>query len=184
MSREEMQERFRFALKKYGMLSHTLLTSVSNMPRRCEVINEFGSLPEAFQSLFPDVLEKVRSEIRKILASKANDVFEHEDFLVINRLFTIKIVPVLPFPYGYGFQWYFRIDVRPSVDITLGVPLKDCQGSQILGYFPFLRVLTEESLVCIADTSSLTIGLYGYSDLSFILDHIRWSNLTDKEPTK
>jgi DNA invertase Pin-like site-specific DNA recombinase len=184
MSREEIQERIRFAFKKYGMLSQALLQLVPNMPRRCEVVKEFGSLPEAFQSLFPDVLEKVRHEIRKMIVSTANDVLEYEDFLVINRLFTIKIEPVLPFPHGYGYQWYFRVDVRPSVDITLGIPLQDCKGSHILGYFPFLRVLAEEPLICITDTSAFTIGLYGYSDLNFILDHIRWSNVTNKETLK
>jgi hypothetical protein len=184
ITREEMQERFRFALKKYGMLSYSLLKSIRNMPRRCQVIKEFGSLPEAFQSLYPEVLEKVQKEVRKMIASEANDVFEYEDFLVINQLFTIKIVPVLPFPHGYGFQWYFRVDNRSSIDITLGVPLRNCQDSHILGYLPFLRVLAEEPIVCITESSSFKIGMHGYSDLQFILDHIHWTNQRIKRNKK
>ena len=177
MSREEMLERIRFAFEQYHMLSHSLLKSLPDMPTRNEIIREFGSLPEAFQSLYPDVLQKTRDDVRNMIESKANTVIEHEGFLVINKKFSVKIEPALPFPRGYGFQWYFRIDNRPRVDLTLGVPLRDTKGSQILGYFPFPRTLTDEPQICIADSSSFKIGLYGRSDLQFIFDLIQWANL-------
>ena len=183
MSREEILERIRFAFQKYNMLSYSLIRSLPDMPTRNGIIKEFGSLPEAFQSLYPNVIKKARNDVKKMIESKANDVLEYEDFLVINQMFTVKIEPILPFPFGYGYQWYFRIDKRHNIDITLGIPLRDYKSSQILGYFPFPRVLTDESLVCIADSSSFKIGLYGYSDLRFIFDLIQWTNCNDKEPT-
>jgi len=138
-------------------------------------------LPEAFQALYPDVLQKARDEVRGMIESKATTVIEHDGFFVINKMFSVKIEPTLPFPRGYGFQWYFRIDNRPRVDLTLGVPLRDTKGSRILGYFPFPRTLTDEPQICIADSSSFKIGLYGRSDLQFIFDLIHWTNSTNKE---
>jgi hypothetical protein len=151
------------------------------MPTRNEIIKEFGSLPEAFQSLYPDVLQKAHDDVRTMIESKAKEVIEHDGFLIINRMFSVKIEPALPFPRGYGFQWYFRIDNRSRVDVTLGVPLRDVKGSRILGYFPFLRTLTDETQICIADSSSFKIGLYGRSDLRFIFDLISWTNSNNKE---
>jgi len=181
MSREEMLERIRFVFEKYHMLSHSLMKSLPDMPTRNEIIREFGSLPEAFQSLYPDVIQKVRDDVRNMIESKANEVIECDGFLVINKRFSIKIEPALPFPRGYGFQWYFRIDNRPRVDLTLGVPLRDTKGSRILGYFPFPRTLTDEPQICIADSSAFKIGLYGRIDLNFIFDLIRWSYSNNKE---
>jgi len=184
LSREEIQENISFAFRKYNMVSYSLLRSLPGMPTRREIINEFGSLPESFQSLFPDVLEKTRNEVKQIIELKANNVLEHDDFLVINQMFSIKVEPALPFPRGYGHQWYFRPDRRPNVDITLGVPLRDFTGSQILGYFSFPRVLVNEPLICITDSSTFKIGWYGYSDLSFIFDLIAWTNIKSKEIIK
>lgn len=181
MSPEEILERIRFAFQKYNMLSYSLMSTLPDMPTRSEVIKAFGSLPEAVQSLYPELLANARSDVRKMIESEANEVLEHEDFLVINKMFSVKIEPALPFPRGYGHQWHFRVDNRRNVDITLGVPLRDFKAGRILGYFPFPRVLTDEPLVCIADSSSFKIGLYGYPDLSFILDLIRWTNAITKE---
>jgi hypothetical protein len=153
------------------------------MPTRSQVIKEFGSLPEAVQSLYPDVFKKIQKDVKKKIEAAANEVFEYEDFLVINQAFSIKIEPALPFPRGYGHQWYFRIDKRPNVDITLGVPLRDSKSSQILGYFPFLRAIAEEPLVCIADSSKFKIELHGRSDLRFIIDLIQWTDSIIKEAT-
>ena len=176
MTREEVLVRLRFVFEKYGMLSYALLKQLPDMPCKREIVREFGSLPEAFHALYPDVIEKVRNDVRKMIEEEANDVKEFEDFLIINQLFSVKIVPALPFPRGYGFEWHFRIDKRIDVDITLGVPLHDCQGTKILGYFPRLGVLTSDPLDCIADSSSFKIGLYGYLDLRFISKIIHWTN--------
>ena len=181
MSREEMQKHLRSAFARYNMLSHSLLQSLPDMPSLSEIVNEFGSLPEAIQSLYPELLEKVRHTVLKMIKSKTSEVLEYEDFLVINKAFSVKIAPAIPFPRGYGHRWYFRPDKRSSVDITLGVPLRDIQGVRILGYFPFVRILEYEALICIADSSSFKIGLYGYPDLSFILDLVHWTNQTGKE---
>ena len=186
MSREEMQDRLRFTIKKYGMLSKALLKSISatanmpDMPSARDITKEFGSLPEAHCSLYPDVLDKTRNDVRKMIEELADDVQEYEDFLAINKMFTVKIVPVIPFPRGYGFLWDFRIDQRPRVDVTLGVALRDCQGSQILGYFPFVRVLTRLPLESFFDSSKFKIGLYGYLDLRFIFNLIRLTNTSNK----
>jgi transposase len=181
MSREEMLERIRFAFEKYNMLSYSLIKSLPDMPTRNEIIREFGSLPEAFQLLYPDVLQKTRDDVRTMIESAANEVIEHNGFLIINRMLSVKIEPALPFPRGYGFQWYFRVDNRPNVHITLGVPLRDTKGSRILGYFPFPQTLIDEPQICIADTTEFKIGLYGRSDLTFLFDLIHWIISNNKE---
>jgi DNA invertase Pin-like site-specific DNA recombinase len=182
MSREEMLERIRFAFEKYNMLSYSLMKSLPDMPTRNEIIKAFGSLPEAFQSLYPDVLQKIRGDVKTMIESKAKEVIEYDGFLIINKKFSVKIEPAIPFPRGYGFQWFFRIDNRPRVDLTLGVPLRDTKGSRILGYFPFTRTLIDEQQICIADSSAFKIGLYGRVDLSFMFDLIHWTISNNKEP--
>ncbi|MGL4595454.1 MAG: recombinase family protein [Thermoguttaceae bacterium] len=173
MSRDEMQNHLRSALTKYHSLSYSLMRSLPEMPRRFEIIREFGSLPEAIQSLFPDGIEKTRQSVQNRIATEAKSLINYEDFLVINEMFTIKIAPAIPIPCGYGHEWYFRIDHRPCVDITLGVALYDSLGSKILGFFPFPCLLTQESLFCISHSSKQKIMLYGYADLQFIVDLIR-----------
>ena len=123
MPREEILRKIHSVLKDFGMLSYHLLNSLPEMPTKREITLEFGSLPEAFQWLYPDALEKTRNDVWNMIKTEANEVEECEDFFVINKMFSVKIVPVLPFPRGYGHQWYFRIDQRPEIDITLGVPL-------------------------------------------------------------
>ena len=58
MSREEILEIIRSVFEEYGMFSYALLSELPGMPSKREIIRTFGSLPEAFHSLYPDVTER------------------------------------------------------------------------------------------------------------------------------
>ena len=83
------------------------------------------------------VKERVEAELRNLV----EEVESYDDFLVLNRRFTVLIQPSVPVPHGYSQYWYFRPDVRGVVDITLGVPVSGPKGPEILGYLALPRLL-------------------------------------------
>ena len=138
-TREHMLERLSVLYEKYRVVTSRLIRFDAECPSPSTVANRFGGLSGAFRAMFADVLERVRDEVFQAIASEAKLVDEHEDFIVINRDFTILIQPSVPVPDGYGAFWAFRPDRRPVVDITLGVPLSNGGDHEILGYLALPR---------------------------------------------
>jgi hypothetical protein len=129
---------------------------------------KFGGLSGAFQALFSDVLQRVRQEVFQAIRHDVELVDEHDDFIVVNGDFTILIQPSVPVPQGYGAFWAFRPDPRPVVDITLGVPLSDDDGHEILGYLALPRLMVPEPWVRLTSGSNARIELHGHSGLDLI----------------
>ncbi|MBK9121298.1 MAG: hypothetical protein IPM18_17085 [Phycisphaerales bacterium] len=100
-------------------------------------------------------------------------VDEHDDFIVINRDFTVLIQPSVPVPDGYGAFWAFRPDHRPVVDITLGVPLADGGTAEILGYLALPRLMVPERWVRLSASSDARIALHGHNGLELIRELLR-----------
>jgi hypothetical protein len=63
--------------------------------------------------------------------------------------------------------------MRSVVDITLGVPVTDPQGPQILGYLVLPRLLVENRGVRLFGTSQPRIDLYGHQGLDVIFQLAR-----------
>lgn len=164
---EELLEQARTFYKKYGMLPPSLFRYFSDAPLPRFLVKRFGSVHELYQSLFIETLRKVRDDLVKRIETEFQlDLFE--DFFIVNESITISIVPAVPVPRGYGYEWFFRRDTREVVDVTLGVALSDIVRPGILGYFPLSRWLVREDSFCIGDQSRTKIALYGFADLDFL----------------
>jgi len=100
-------------------------------------------------------------------------VESYDDFLVLNRRFTVLIQPSVPVPHGYSQYWYFRPDVRGVVDITLGVPVSGPKGPEILGYLALPRLLVEGRGIRLFGSSESRLSLYGHRGLDIIFQLAR-----------
>ena len=115
----------------------------------------------------------MRTEVETRLRRVVGAVESYEDFLVVNRKFTVLVQPSVPVPHGYSQYWYFRPDGRGTVDITLGVPVSGrtarpswatspCRGSSSGPRHPAVR-----------DTAEARLDMYGHTGLDAILELAR-----------
>ena len=58
--------------------------------------------------------------------------------------------------------------MRSVVDITLGVPVTDPKGPQILGYLALPRLLVAKRGIRLFGSSETRLGLYGHRGLDVI----------------
>ncbi len=151
-TRQHMLQRLSALYEKYNVVTSRLVRFDSECPAPATVAARFGGLTGAFQA--------IRQEARL--------VDEHEDFIVINRDFTVLIQPSVPVPDGYGAFWSFRPDQRPVVDITLGVPLSNGGSYDILGYLALPRLMVPQRWVRLSATSDSHIQMHGYNGLDLI----------------
>lgn len=167
-TREHMLLRLRALYDKYNVVTSRLLRCDSESPAPATYAAKFGGVSGGFQAMFADVLQRVRDEVFQAISQEARIVDEHDDFIVINRVFTVLIQPSVPVPDGYGAFWAFRPDRRPTVDITLGVPLSNGGKHKILGYLALPRLLVPERWVRLSASSDARIEMCGYSGLDLI----------------
>ncbi len=122
----------------------------------------FASLDAAYQQVFRIALGQVREEVEGLVRGLASHVEAYDDFLVINRKFTVFIQPSVPMPHGYDQYWYFRPDDRGAVDITLGVPVSGPKVPQILGYLALPRLLVRGRGIRLFGSSHSRLDMYGH----------------------
>ncbi|MCL2624759.1 MAG: recombinase family protein [Planctomycetaceae bacterium] len=175
-SSEEIQRILKSVFDKYGLLSAPLIRVEETALTQHLIRNKFGSLPEAFQTFYPEVIETVKDSVFKEIAHEAKNVLTYGNFLVIDETFTVRVEPAMPMSYGYGYQWFFRQDMRVVVDITLGVPLSDEDQPEILGYFPLPRLMASDKMFQLTDQSLSKMEMHGYTGIDFILELIRSHN--------
>ena len=172
-TREHMLERLAALYKRYNVVTSRLIRFDEECPAPKTVATKFGGLTGAFQAMSADVLQRVRNEVFQAISRDARLVDEHEDFIVINRDFTVLIQPSLPIPDGYNTFWTFRPDHRPVVDITLGVPLSDGGNHEILGYLALPRLMVPERWVRLSASTEARIEMHGHSGLDLIRELLR-----------
>jgi DNA invertase Pin-like site-specific DNA recombinase len=170
---EHMLARMRALYQKYSIVTSRLIGADQECPSPATYTATFGSLPGAFQAMFQDVLQQVRSDVVQAINQEAQSVDQFADFIVINRDFTVLIQPSVPVPDGYNSFWYFRPDHRTVVDITLGVPLSHGDERQILGYLAMPRLMVPDRCVRLSGASDAQIEMHGYSGLDLIRDLIQ-----------
>ena len=164
---EELLEQVRSFYKKHGMVPASLLRYFPGAPLTRFLSRRFGSIHEAYYALFSETIRKAKDDVLKRIALEFY-LEPFEDFFIVNESITINIIPAIPVPRGYGYEWFFRRDVRDVVDVTLCVALSDASCSTILGYFPLSRWIVREDLFCVSDQSRSKIEMYGFADLSFL----------------
>ena len=172
---EFMLEQLIRLFDEHGYLRPCLLSADAAAPSPSTYAKRFTSLDAAYQQVFRITLSKVRAEVESLVKGLVQQVENYEDFLVVNRKFTVLIQPSVPVPHGYNQYWYFRPDMRGMVDITLGVPVSGPEGPQILGYLALPRLLVQRRGIRLFGSSESRLDMYGHHGLEMIFDLARSS---------
>jgi DNA invertase Pin-like site-specific DNA recombinase len=159
--------------REHGFLRASLLRADEEAPSTSTYAAHFRSLDAAYQQVFRTAVRDVRTEVETLLRCLVAEVEAYEDFLVLNRKFTVLIQPSVPVPHGYNQYWYFRPDVRRIVDITLGVPVSGTDGPKILGYLALPRLLVRDRGLRLFGSSDTHLDMYGHAGLEIIFELAR-----------
>jgi DNA invertase Pin-like site-specific DNA recombinase len=159
--------------REHGFLRPSLLNADELAPSASTYSTRFRSLDAAYQHLFRTAAAEVRTHVEMLLREAVEQVESYDDFLVVNRKFTLLIQPSVPVPHGYSQYWYFRPDLRGVVDITLGVPVSASEGPQILGYVVLPRLLVRDHGIRVFGSTETRLDMYGHTGLEFILQLAR-----------
>jgi len=159
--------------QEHGFLRSCLLRADAAAPSASAYATHFTSLDAAYQQVFRAAVRDVRTEVESLLRGLVGEVESYDDFLVVNRKFTVLIQPSVPVPHGYSHYWYFRPDVRAMVDITLGVPVSSSKGPEILGYLVLPRLLVQNRGIRLFGSSNACLDMYGHAGLDIILQLAR-----------
>lgn len=170
---EQMLANLRSLYEKYRVVTSQLIRFEKTCPAPSRYSRVFGGAAGAFQAMFGDVLARVKDEVFQAISREVRLVDTYDDFIVINRNFTVLVQPAVPVPDGYGAFWSFRPDQRPAIDITLGVALSDDQKPEIIGYLVLPRLMVPEPWVRLSATSTARIELHGYGGLDLIRELIQ-----------
>lgn len=159
--------------REHGFLRASLIKADVEAPSASTYAARLASLDAAYQHLFRSTVHEVRNQVETRLRQEVGQIESYEDFLVINRKFTVLVQPSVPVPHGYSQYWYFRPDVRGTVDITLGVPVSGPNGPTILGYLALPRLLVEDQAIRLFGSQQARLDMYGYTGLEMILELAR-----------
>jgi DNA invertase Pin-like site-specific DNA recombinase len=168
-----MLEQLTRLFQEHGYFRPSLVCADSVAPSPSTYVKRFTSLDAAYQQVFRVTLTSVRTEVESLVRGLVQQVETYDDFLVVNRKFTVLIQPSVPISHGYNQYWYFRPDVRGMVDITLGVPVSGPEGPQILGYLALPRLLVRDRGIRLFGSSESRLDMYGHHGLEMIFELAR-----------
>jgi DNA invertase Pin-like site-specific DNA recombinase len=169
----EMIERLRAIYAKHGVLTEALVAGDGELPSLATVSHRFGGVAGTLQQLYSEVQDRTRLDVQARIAQLHGLVEPHLDFLVINRRVTVIIQPAFPLASYASPSWLFRPDHRPVVDVTIGVPLADHLGGEILGYLAMPRLMMPTGWLRLSGANTGLISLHGYSGLGFLKEYMQ-----------
>ncbi len=167
-SPEEMLKRLRELYSEYGIITSKLIQYDDQYPSPGNYATCFGGLNGAFQAMFAEIISRAKKEVFNAICEQVRLVDEHDNFMVVNGDFSVLIQPSIPRPCGYGEYWTFSPDPRPTVDITLGVPLSQADNPEIMGYLALPRLLMTDKQIRLSSSSHGLLELQAHSGLDFI----------------
>jgi hypothetical protein len=165
---EFLIQRLREVWHQHGLVRPSLLRADGQAPSAGTYAKRFSSLDAACQRVFRGVLDQIKAQVEERLRAIVTQVEAYEDFLVINRRFTVMVCPAMPMQYGYSEYWFLQPDSRGVVDITLGVPLSSDAPHAILGYLALPRLLVGDKSFRLFSSSESRLDMYGYNGLEMI----------------
>jgi len=163
-----MVERLRQILNEHGIVRSSLVRADAEAPSPATFAKRFLSLDAACQRVFQNILDEARAEVEARLREIVGQVEAYEDFLVINRRFTVLVRPTMPLQHGYTEYWFLQPDSRDVVDITLGVPVSGNEPHPILGYLALPRLLVGPRSFRLFCSSESRLDMYGHDGLELI----------------
>lgn len=153
--------------RSHGMMRPGLLRLDDALPSVGSYSREFGSLDSAFQKLFDGERVKARDAVHEQIRSHVPETLAYSDFLVLDQKLTVSIQPAVPVPHGYESYWPLRRDMRPVIDMTLGVLLSEPADFNILGFIALPRFGLDSRPLRFTSSSTRT-ELFGRADLTFL----------------
>ena len=166
----EMLERLQAIYAKHGVLTEMLVAADGALPGLETVKRRLGGAAGTLHQLYADVHERARQEVHDRIVAQHPLVETHQDLLIINGRVSVYIQPSLPLHQHDAPSWLFRPDHRQVVDITLGVPLADTQGGEILGYVAMPRLMMPNGWLRLSSSNLGLLTLHGYRGLDFLKD--------------
>ncbi len=166
----EMVERLRAIYARHGVLTDQLIRADSDLRGLSAVHNRLGGAVGTLHQLYADVHDRARREVRDLITAQHAVVEAHQDLLIINRHISVCIQPSLPIRQDDAPSWLFKTDQRPVVDITIGVPLSDTQGGEVLGYLAMPRLMMPSGWLRLSGSNLGLLTLHGYRGLDFLKD--------------
>lgn len=170
-SAEDMLVRLKGLFDRYGTISTHLIAGSKDLVSPATYNTRFRSVDLAYQLMFQGVVEEKRSQIIETLKTSDREIVQHENYIVIDNLFSLQIQPTVPIAQGYEAVWIFHPDQRAEVDLTIGVPLSCPSQFEVLGFLAFPRMLCQQK-VGIHTSSQDKVDLYAYP-LQTLIDHLR-----------
>ena len=153
---------------RFGIVTGKMIDHDEQSPKASIYTRNFGSVSNAIQKLFSDVVDKAKQDVANRIASEVTASEEYKDFIVLDQKLTVLVQPVIPLRTGYTQSWYFKPDSRPVVDITLGVALSGSEASTILGYFSFPRLMLGGQNIKLSSSSDGVFELHAAMGIDFI----------------
>jgi len=165
---EIMLEKLRDIVSTHGALRPALLRYDALCPCPATYAKYFGTLDFAYQKACINSLLGIHDEVLRKLSGMAKLIERHDNFIVIDQRFTVLIQPSMPLRHGYSQYWFFRPDLRPVVDMTIGVPVSQEPPHAILGYLLFPRLLMKDCGIRLFGSSEFYLEAFGRQDLDFM----------------
>ena len=165
---EFLIQRLREVWHEHGLVRPSLLRADGQAPSAGTYAKRFSSLDAACQRVYRDVLDQAKTQVEDRLRAIVDHVEAFEDFLVINRRFTVLVRPAMPMQYGYSEYWFLQPDSRKVVDITLSVPVSSDEPHAILGYLALPRLLVGDKSFRLFGSSESRLDMYGHDGLEII----------------
>ncbi|VGO16628.1 hypothetical protein PDESU_05219 [Pontiella desulfatans] len=162
-SAEDMLDRLRRVYEQYGTVRASLVAAEKEMVSVATYAKRFGTIGGAYQHLFEEVIDSRRAEVTQTIKQLVHETEEYGDFIVLRNYVSVRIQPVIPFPLGYEEEWTFMPEVRPEIDITLGVPLSNGGKYDVLGYLFFPRIMAGGRRIRVSANTADRIELHAYS---------------------
>lgn len=162
-SAEDMLERLRLIYEQYGTVRTSLVAADKKMVSAATYAHRFKTFVGAYQHLFSEVIDSRRAEVTQTIKQLVRETEEYGDFIVLRNYVSIRIQPVVAYHHGYEEEWTFMPDVRPEIDITIGVPLSNGGKYDVLGYLFFPRLMLGGRKVKVSTTTSDKLDLHAYT---------------------
>lgn len=187
LSNEELLNRLRQLLARYGTLSGILIDEAEDMPSSTSYRYRFGSLVRAYTLIgfrpsrdfsFIEINRALRQHHAKLLLKivvelrECGAIVDQEptaDLLTINREFTASVVLVRCRETQAGnHRWLVRLDNSLEPDVTVAARLRP-GNEEILDYYllPSIDRLSEK--LRLAQDNGVVLDVYRFDNLNFFV---------------
>lgn len=162
-SMQSMSENLRCILLKYGSISTKIMQAQKDLVSVYSYRKIFGSLEKAYQYLYQDRIEQCRAEVIRKIISFGVQVYDFNDFIVLDNYSSIHIQPRVLKPSGFEASWLFNPLRKEQIDLTLGVLLNSDPDYEVLGYLAFPANVRGEKNLTFSTHDLSKFDLFTYS---------------------